>query len=137
MLGPWCCWHENLCVKPPSPPAPPPPLSRTNFHAFSASLVPFLIFLISMAGTVRFSHCSQPQSTPDNSNFQGNREKLINFNSEWNYATSRKLKPLLPNSPTSPSTLCKLVSRKWIRIRFFFSSPLNIPNFSLFCAFFQ
>ena len=30
------------------------PLFRTNFHAFSAYLVPFLTFLISTAGTVRF-----------------------------------------------------------------------------------
>ena len=28
-----------------------PSLSRTNFHAFSSSLVPFLIFFISTAGT--------------------------------------------------------------------------------------
>ena len=85
-------------------------LSRTNFHALSASLVFFLTFFISTAGTVRFSRRFHPESTTNNSNLQGNREKLINFKSEWNYVRISKTKAPPPphsNSRTYPPTLCK------------------------------
>ena len=112
------------------------PLSRTSFHPFSVSLVPFLISFISTAGTVQFSGCFHPQSTPHISNLQGSREKLINFKSEWNYVRIPKTKALSP--PPIPqrllrpcvNRLTKLRSRKWIRNRFFFSSPVNFHNFS-------
>ena len=45
-----------------------------------------------------------PQSTTNNSNLQGNREKLINFKSKWNYVRISKTKA---PPPTSPPTLCK------------------------------
>ena len=102
----------------------PPSFSRTNYHTFSSSLVPFLIFFISTTGTVRFSRRFHPQSTPDNSNLQGKSRSKENGTT----SASRKLKPLLPhlrrpcvNLLTQP----KLVSRKWIRIRFILSSPLK------------
>ena len=53
----------------------PSPFSCTNFHNFSSSLVPFLIFFTSTAGTVRLFRRFHPQSTPDNSNLQGNRDQ--------------------------------------------------------------
>ena len=67
------CWDHSVASMKTVELSPPP--SRTNFHAFSSSLVPFLIFLISTAGTVRFSRRFHPQSTPENSNLQGNRDQ--------------------------------------------------------------
>ena len=54
-------------------------------------------------------------------------------------SASRKLKPLPPPHLRWPcvNLLTKLLSRKWIRISFFFSLPLNIHNFSLFYAIFR
>ena len=72
-------------------------LFRTSFHT-STSLLPFLTFFISSAGTahLRFSRHFHPQSTPDNSDLQGKSKKsetLINFKSEWNYFRIPKTKP--------------------------------------------
>ena len=99
-----------------------------------------------MAGAVRFSRAAFIHSRLTKTlNRQGKREKLINFKSEWNYVRISKTKAPPPKKKKIPphlhrpciNLLAKLVSRKWVRIRFFFSSPLNIHKFSLFCAIFQ
>ena len=92
---------------------PPPPFSLTNYHTFSSSLVPFLIFFISTAGTVRFSRRFHPQSTPDNSNLQGKSRSKENGTTSASRKLSRPPPPQIPPHLRRPcvNLLTKLVSR--------------------------
>ena len=81
------CWEHSVPgMKTVELPPPPPPPSHFLLPIFTPSR--------------RF----HPQLTTNNSNLQGNREKLINFKSKWNYVRISKTKA---PPPTSPPTLCK------------------------------
>ena len=83
------CWDHSVAGMKTVELTPPPPFSRTNFHAFSSSLVPFLIFFISA-------------TTVDSRQLKPSGE--IEIKREWNYVRISKTKA---PPPTSPPTLCK------------------------------
>ena len=106
------CWDHSVAGMK-TVELPPTPFSRTNFHASSSSLVPFLIFFFSRTGTVRygfpavFIHSPLPTT-------QTFREMEIK--SKWNYVCISKTKPSPPQAPSHlrrpfVNLLTKLVSR--------------------------